>query len=90
MTHQQALDTMAAERYLLDEMTVLEKHAFEEHFFDCSDCATEVRLGERIRVEVRSVRNLDSKTIERSARDSNVIEFNTRPAWRRPLILLPW
>ena len=55
MTHQQALDTMAAERYLLDEMTKLEKHAFEEHFFDCSDCATEVRLGERIRVEVRSV-----------------------------------
>jgi len=90
MTHQQALDTMAAERYLLDEMTELEKHAFEEHFFDCSDCATEVRLGERIRVEVRSVRNLDSKTIERSTRDSNVIEFNKRPAWRRPLILLPW
>jgi hypothetical protein len=90
MTHQQALDTMAAERYLLDEMTELEKHAFEEHFFDCSDCATEVRLGERIRVEVRSVPNLDSKTMEQSARDSNVIEFNKRPAWRRPSILLPW
>ena len=90
MTHQQALDTLAAERYLLDEMTELEKHAFEEHFFDCSDCATEVRLGERIRVEVRSVRNLDSKTMETSARDSNVIEFNKRPAWRRPSIFVPW
>ncbi len=55
MTHQQALDTMAAERYLLDEMTEIEKHAFEEHFFDCDDCAHEVRLGEQIRVEVRSV-----------------------------------
>jgi hypothetical protein len=90
MTHQQALDTMAAERYLLDEMTELEKHAFEEHYFDCSDCATEVRLGERVRVEVRSTRNLDSKMVEPSARDSNVIEFNKRPAWRRPSILLPW
>jgi hypothetical protein len=89
MTHQQALDTMAAERYLLDEMTELEKHAFEEHFFDCIDCATEVRLGERIRVEVRSTRNLDSKTTERNARDSKVIEFNKRPGWRRPSILLP-
>jgi hypothetical protein len=29
MTHQQALETMAAERYLLDEMAEMEKHAFE-------------------------------------------------------------
>jgi len=100
MTHQQALDTMAAERYLLDEMTEIEKHAFEQHFFDCNDCADEVRLGERIRVEVRTVRESEarsreskgqaSKTLERSARDSNVIEFNQRPVWRRPSIVLPW
>jgi hypothetical protein len=100
MTHQQALDTMAAERYLLDEMTEIEKHAFEEHFFGCSDCADEVRLGERIRVEVRSGRESgfgtrdgkshDSKTPERSTRDSNVIDFNKRLAWRRPSLLLPW
>ena len=57
MTHQQALETMAAERYLLDEMTEIEKHAFEDHFFDCSDCAHEVRLGEQIRAEVRSSRD---------------------------------
>ena len=61
MTHQQALDTMAAERYLLDEMTEIEKHAFEEHFFDCADCAHEVRLGEQIRVEVRSSGMRDSR-----------------------------
>ncbi len=100
MTHQQALDTMAAERYLLDEMTEIEKHAFEEHFFDCNDCADEVRLGERIRVEVRSVRESegrsrqskgrDSKAPEQSARDSNVIEFNKRPVWRRASIVVPW
>jgi len=99
MTHQQARDTMAAERYLLDEMTEIEKHAFEEHFFDCNDCADEVRLGERIRVEVRSVResvrsgeskSQDPKPLERSARDSNVIDFNKRPVWRRSSIVLPW
>jgi hypothetical protein len=99
MTHQQALDTMAAERYLLDEMTEIEKHAFEEHFFGCNDCADEVRLGERVRVEVRSLQESgfgtrdgkgdDSKTLERS-RDSNVIEFDKRPVWRRPSLLLPW
>ena len=42
-------------------------------------------------MEVRSVRNLDSKIgWSRALGDSNVIEFNKRPAWRRPLILLPW
>lgn len=78
MTHQQALDTMAAERYLLEEMTESEKHAFEEHFFDCNDCAQEVRLGERIRVEVRATGS------------TKVVEFNKRPVWRRASAVVPW
>jgi len=43
MTHQQAIDTLAAERYLLDEMRPDERSAFEEHFFDCDDCADDMR-----------------------------------------------
>ena len=45
---------MAAERYLLDEMSELERHRFEEHYFDCVDCAEEVRLGAVVREEVRA------------------------------------
>ena len=45
MTHAQAIDTHAAERYLLDEMRELERFAFEEHFFDCAECAEDVRTG---------------------------------------------
>ena len=91
MTHQQALDTMAPERYLLDEMTEVEKHAFEEHFFDCDDCAQEVRLGEQIRVEVaRSTRDSAVGTRDSKNRDAKVVEFSRRPLWRRPSILIPW
>ena len=61
MTHQQALDTMAAERYLLDEMTEVEKHEFEDHFFDCGDCAEEVRHGELIRQEVHRAKPLPGR-----------------------------
>jgi hypothetical protein len=49
MTHAQAVDTHAAERYLLDEMRELERFAFEAHFFDCAECAEEVRTGALMR-----------------------------------------
>ena len=45
MTHQQALDTLASERYLLGEMTELERHSFEDHYFSCEECADDVRMG---------------------------------------------
>ena len=84
MTHQQALDSMAAERYLLEEMTEVEKHAFEEHFFDCADCADEVRRGEQIRQEVRGARPQPRKNAGLS------LVAAKRPVWRRPSILIPW
>jgi hypothetical protein len=45
MTHQQAVDKHAAERYLLDEMPELERFAFEEHYFACEICADDLRAG---------------------------------------------
>jgi hypothetical protein len=43
MDHQQATESMATERYLLDELTPEARDAFEEHFFDCQECATDLR-----------------------------------------------
>ncbi|MEZ5402329.1 MAG: zf-HC2 domain-containing protein [Bryobacteraceae bacterium] len=43
MDHQVAVDTMAAQRYLLGELGHSEREAFEAHFFDCVSCATEIR-----------------------------------------------
>ena len=51
MTHQQAVDTLASERYLLDEMREPERFEFEAHYFDCEECAEEVRLAHMIREE---------------------------------------
>jgi len=45
MTHEQAVEKHAAERYLLDEMPELERFAFEEHLFACPICAEDVRTG---------------------------------------------
>lgn len=45
MTHSEAVKTSAAERYLLDELSELDRHAFEGHYFECAECAEEVRTG---------------------------------------------
>jgi hypothetical protein len=36
---------MIAERYLLDELTLEAREAFEEHLFDCPECALDLRAG---------------------------------------------
>jgi hypothetical protein len=43
MDHQTATQLMAVERYLLNELTPELRDQFEEHFFDCQECALDVR-----------------------------------------------
>jgi hypothetical protein len=34
-------------------MTEVERFEFEDHYFDCAECAEDVRLGDMIRQEAR-------------------------------------
>lgn len=45
MEHSEAIQQMIAERYLLDELTPEAREAFEEHLFDCPECALDLRAG---------------------------------------------
>lgn len=45
MDHGEALQQMAAERYLLNELTPDAREAFEAHLFDCPECALDLRAG---------------------------------------------
>jgi putative zinc finger protein len=54
MEHTEATESMAAERYLLGEMTPEDRDAFEEHFFGCAACAADVRDGAMIRSAIRT------------------------------------
>lgn len=55
MDHDALVRTHASERYLLGEMTELERHQFEEHYFTCAECAEEVRTGARLAAAARAV-----------------------------------
>ena len=43
MDHSEAVQLMATERYLLGELSPDQREAFEEHFFECYECALDVR-----------------------------------------------
>jgi hypothetical protein len=87
MTHQQALDGLASERYLLDEMTEVERFEFEEHYFDCAECAEDVRLGEMIRHEARR----SGPAMAANPKASRPAVVLTSPKWwRRPMVAAPW
>ena len=83
MTHQESVKTLASERYLLEEMTELERHAFEEHFFDCADCAEDVRAGAYLREGARS-------GLVTAHASSSVVAFPGKPASRQLPTFIPW
>jgi hypothetical protein len=84
MTHQQAVNTLASERYLLDEMTEPEREVFEEHYFSCAECAEEVRTGAIMCDGTRA--GLLEAPLE--ANDARVVPFRPRTWYRSAAI--PW
>jgi anti-sigma factor RsiW len=83
MDHSQALSTLATERYLLGEMTEQERDAFEEHYFDCGECAEDVRAGALMTDGARAGLIGPAK----------VVQLGPRPIPRRVVRLggaLPW
>jgi len=63
MTHEEALQTKAAERYVLDEMTPQERDAFEEHYFGCPACTADVRDAMTIAAALRAEQRLPSNVV---------------------------
>lgn len=45
MDHKEAVQLQAAEKYVLGELTQALRDEYEEHFFDCSECALDVKAA---------------------------------------------
>jgi anti-sigma factor RsiW len=84
MTHDDAVQTLAAERYLLEEMSEAERDRFEEHYFDCEECADDVRLGARVHDEVKA-----SGAVTQARTIPFAKPEKRRTSWR-PMTALPW
>lgn len=88
MDHAEAVRQKATERYLLDELDPELRDQFEEHLFDCQDCALDVRTAamfveqSKVILAEPSVRSAVQNTIPAAARSPWF-------AWLRPAFAVP-
>lgn len=83
MDHADAVRMKATERYLLGELTPREYEAFEEHFFECPECAADVRLGFQFGDAAKAVFGEDPQLVYGREKVSK----HRWLAWMRPLPL---
>lgn len=86
MDHEEAVRLKATERYLLSELDPDQRDQFEEHLFDCHECALDVRAAAMF-VE-------QSKNVLSEARRPVLVKAATPvrkgwPAWFRPAFAAP-
>src|SRR3954465_7637824 len=72
MDHEQSINTHAAERYLLEELPPELREEFEQHYFDCPECAEEVLLGFQFDRNLKAVFRDQARAVD--------------SRWRRPHI----
>jgi hypothetical protein len=92
MDHSEAVEQMAAERYLLDELAPEAREAFEEHFFDCSDCALDMRVATAFVDEAKTQLPSLTKPTPFLARPKGSASASMRDrwmAWWRPVFVAP-
>ena len=64
MTHEEAVEKRTAERYILGELAEPERDQFEEHFFECVECADDIRTLSVLKEGVNAVGAALPATVE--------------------------
>jgi hypothetical protein len=88
MDHAEAVRQKATERYLLDELDPELRDQFEEHLFDCQDCALDVRAAAMFVEQSKVI--LGEPGAPSTAK--NPVPAAARPgwlAWLRPAFAVP-
>jgi hypothetical protein len=88
MDHNEALQEMLAEKYLLDELSPESREEFEAHFFGCTECAEDLRVGAVL------VEGIRSELADRPAEKPAEIPVQRGGqsgwlAWLRPALVVP-
>ncbi|MGA9069160.1 MAG: zf-HC2 domain-containing protein [Terracidiphilus sp.] len=92
MDHNEALQQMAAERYLLNELTPDAREAFEEHLFDCPECALDLRAGvafvEEAKIQLPKLAPSTPQPLPGRVRPSKVLREGWF-GWLQPSFVVP-
>jgi hypothetical protein len=89
MDHAEAIAKGAAERYQLGELSEKEIDEFETHFFECADCADELRAGAVFEENAKAV-FLENSRSAAGAGEPRVKYEQTRVSWWVLFWKNPW
>jgi len=88
MNHDMVVRQKMTERYLLDELEAAQRDEFEEHLFDCTDCADDVRTG-AIFVEQSKVVLAETPAVALVSAPTPSPQPSGWFGWLRPAFALP-
>ena len=86
MDHDEAVRQMMVERYLLRELAPEEQEAFEEHFFSCQECASDLRSEAAFIDHSKVVLSAPSQEAVAPKRERQTSGWR---AWFRPALAAP-
>ena len=88
MDHDEAVRTKVTERYLLNELDPELRDQFEEHLFDCQDCALDVRAAAMFVEQSKAILSERPATVPVRA-PVPVYKTSGWFAWLRPAFAVP-
>ena len=89
MDHSEALRLQAAEKYILGELPADLRDQYEEHFFDCAQCAADIRVATHFVSTARSaLRSMPKETEAPRESFLDVFARFFRPVWTVPALAL--
>jgi hypothetical protein len=86
MDHDMVVRNKMTERYLLGELDPVARDEFEEHFFDCADCALDVRAGALFVDQSKIVLAGKSETVPTRSPVSTIPVKTGWLAWLAPVL----
>jgi hypothetical protein len=91
MDHREAVQLQASEKYVLGELTQALRDEYEEHFFDCAECALDVKATAAFVDVGREVLRTDAREVASAAKSAESKSrwlFWLRPAFAAPAMLM--
>jgi len=86
MDHSEAVRLKATERYLLSELNPEQLDQFEEHLFDCQDCAVDLRTAAMFLEQAKNV--LSEQEVPVAVKSAPPVR-QPRFAWLKPAFAVP-
>ncbi len=89
MDHDLVVREKMTERYLLDELDPRDRDQFEEHYFDCPDCALDVRAGANLITQSKAILAETAEEVFSQTDTAHSKPARGWFAWLRPAFVVP-